>query len=182
MAARSGCSCRGWCLAEQRGGCSGVATVGLLCQDLHFLEAGARLAHPAPLRDSESRQKEAVAVATVALVPVATSRGSHKRERYHCYICCWPDPALHCTLQGLLAPAEAWVWEVWRSRVQEWVLCRQFPVGDISTAGAGAGDSSLTAQGQAVPASRGSSSFQGLPFSIADWAELEQGASLGTEP
>lgn len=64
------------------GGCSTALTSLWWCRGAPPVFpgcAGTRPAHPASLRDliSESQQSGAVAVETMALVPVATSRGSH---------------------------------------------------------------------------------------------------------
>lgn len=59
-----------------------VAAVVPWCRDLYFPVVGTRLAHPALLWDfiSKSQLNEAVTMETMALVPVATSRGFTQAE------------------------------------------------------------------------------------------------------
>lgn len=67
---------------ESRAAATSVAAVVLLCRDLYFPIGGTRLVHTAPLRDfiSKSQPNEAVTMETMALVPVATSRGFTQAE------------------------------------------------------------------------------------------------------
>lgn len=65
-----------------RGAAPSAAAVVLLCHDLYFAIGGTRLAHPVLLQDfiSKSQLNEAVAMETMALVPLATSWGSTQAE------------------------------------------------------------------------------------------------------